>query len=85
MFLKIKQLLAPAEIARLTELASELQFVEGRVSNPANTTKDNLQAAENPLLAVLVGFGIGYALAYMIHAGGSNTNRVPDYGKRRSS
>ena len=44
MFLKIKQLLAPAEIARLTELAAELQFVEGRVSNPANLTKDNLQA-----------------------------------------
>ena len=43
-FLKIKQLLAPAEIARLTELAAELQFVEGRVSNPANVTKDNLQA-----------------------------------------
>ena len=44
MFLKIKQLLAPAEIARLTELAAELQFVEGRLSNPANLTKDNLQA-----------------------------------------
>jgi PKHD-type hydroxylase len=43
-FLKIKQLLASAEIARLTELAAELQFVEGRVSNPANVTKDNLQA-----------------------------------------
>ena len=44
MFLKIKQLLAPAEIARLAELAAELQFVEGHVSNPANVTKDNLQA-----------------------------------------
>jgi hypothetical protein len=43
------------------------------------------QAAEHPLLAVLVGFGIGYALAYMIHAGGSTTDRVPDYAKRRSS
>ena len=44
MFLKIKNVLAPAEVARLTELASVLQFVEGRVSNPANVTKDNLQA-----------------------------------------
>ncbi len=42
--MKIRNLLAPAEIARLTELATELQFVEGRVSNPANVTKDNLQA-----------------------------------------
>jgi PKHD-type hydroxylase len=44
LFLKIKNLLAPGEVARLTELASVLQFVEGRVSNPANVTKDNLQA-----------------------------------------
>jgi PKHD-type hydroxylase len=43
-FLKIKKLLTPAEIARLGELARELQFVEGRLSNPANVTKDNLQA-----------------------------------------
>lgn len=44
MFLKIKNLLAPAEIARLAALSRELRFVEGRVSNPANLTKDNLQA-----------------------------------------
>ena len=44
MFLKIKNLLSPAEISRLRELAGELRFVEGRVSNPANVTKDNLQA-----------------------------------------
>ncbi len=44
MFLKIKNLLAPADIARLTGLAAELKFVDGRVSNPANLTKDNLQA-----------------------------------------
>lgn len=44
MFLKIKNLLTPAEIARLSELAGELAFVDGRVSNPANLTKDNLQA-----------------------------------------
>ena len=44
MFLKIKNVLAPAEVTRLVELASELRFVEGRVSNPANVTKENLQA-----------------------------------------
>jgi PKHD-type hydroxylase len=44
MFLKIKSLLAPAEIERLVSLGRELRFVDGRVSNPANVTKDNLQA-----------------------------------------
>ena len=34
----------PAEVARLTALSREVKFVEGRISNPANTTKDNLQA-----------------------------------------
>lgn len=44
MFLKIKSLLTPAEIERLMALARELRFVDGRLSNPANVTKDNLQA-----------------------------------------
>lgn len=44
MFLKIKQLLSPADLARLTTLSHELHFVDGRISNPANVTKDNLQA-----------------------------------------
>ena len=44
MFLKIKNLLQPPEIARLVALSRELRFVDGRVSNPANLTKNNLQA-----------------------------------------
>ena len=44
MFLKIKNLLQPPEIARLGALSRELRFVDGRVSNPANVTKNNLQA-----------------------------------------
>jgi len=44
MFLEIKGLLTPVEVARLTALSREVKFVEGRISNPANTTKDNLQA-----------------------------------------
>ena len=44
MFLEIKALLNPAEVARLMALSREVKFVEGRISNPANTTKDNLQA-----------------------------------------
>jgi PKHD-type hydroxylase len=43
-FLKIKNLLSAADVGRLRELAGELRFVDGRVSNPANVTKDNLQA-----------------------------------------
>jgi PKHD-type hydroxylase len=44
LFLEIKGLLQPPEIARLLALSRELRFVDGRVSNPANTTKQNLQA-----------------------------------------
>jgi PKHD-type hydroxylase len=44
MLLKIKNLLSAEECARLAALAGELRFVDGRVSNPANTSKQNLQA-----------------------------------------
>ena len=44
MFLKIKNLLTAPEIERLVALAGSLKFVDGRVSNPANTSKQNLQA-----------------------------------------
>lgn len=44
MFLKIRNLLSDADIARLRSLAEELNFVDGRVSNPANRAKRNLQA-----------------------------------------
>lgn len=44
MLLKIRNLLSAADIARLRALADELHFVDGRVSNPANLTKQNLQA-----------------------------------------
>lgn len=44
MFLKIKNLLAAPEVERLQALARELHFVDGKVSNPANTSKQNLQA-----------------------------------------
>lgn len=44
MFLEIKGLLTPEEVARLGQLGREVKFIEGRISNPANTTKDNLQA-----------------------------------------
>jgi len=43
-FLKIKNLLTSPECERLAALAGELKFVDGRVSNPANVSKQNLQA-----------------------------------------
>lgn len=47
MFLKIKSLLAPSDVARLVALSRELRFVDGRLSNPANVTKDNQQADQS--------------------------------------
>jgi PKHD-type hydroxylase len=42
--LKIRNLLAAPEISRLVALSREMRFVDGRASNPANTSKNNLQA-----------------------------------------
>jgi len=43
-YLEIKSILNLDEVRRLTELAKQLHFVEGRLSNPANESKVNLQA-----------------------------------------
>jgi PKHD-type hydroxylase len=52
MILELKDFLNPAEVARLAALSRELKFVNGRISNPANTSKDNLQAdAADPRFA----------------------------------
>jgi PKHD-type hydroxylase len=45
MFLEIKALLNPAEVARLTALSQELDFVDGRITNPEHPAKHNLQIA----------------------------------------
>ena len=44
MFLEQRDFLNPAEVARLTALARDIPFVDGRLSNPHNVTKTNLQA-----------------------------------------
>lgn len=44
MILELRDFLNPSEVARLTALGRELNFVNGRVSNPNNLSKDNLQA-----------------------------------------
>ena len=43
MFLEIKNVLNEAEVSRLLALSRELRFVDGRVTNPANLTKNNQQ------------------------------------------
>ena len=43
MFLEIDNVLNPAEIERLREIARSAEFVDGRISNPHNTTKNNQQ------------------------------------------
>jgi PKHD-type hydroxylase len=43
MFLRIKNLLTVAEVARLEQLSRDVKFVDGRATNPANQTKQNLQ------------------------------------------
>jgi len=43
MFLEIPNFLDQPEIQRLRELAKKLTFVDGRVSNPGNVAKKNLQ------------------------------------------
>lgn len=44
MFLELRNLLGVPDVQRLMAISRELRFVDGRLSNPANVTKDNLQA-----------------------------------------
>ena len=44
MFLLIDDLLSAAEVATVTSLAQQARFVDGRVTNPHNTTKKNVIA-----------------------------------------
>ena len=43
MFLQVPELLNQQEVSRLRQIASEAKFLDGRMSNPGNATKDNLQ------------------------------------------
>ncbi len=47
MFLQVPELLNPQEVSRLREIATRAKFLDGRMSNPGNTTKDNLQVDLN--------------------------------------
>jgi hypothetical protein len=42
------------------------------------------QASDNPFLTLLIGFGLGYALAWVIHTGKSDTREgVPEYARTK--
>ena len=52
MFLEMKDFLTADEVARLRDIAGRAAFVDGRVSNPHNKAKNNLQASDaDPLYA----------------------------------
>ena len=42
MFKLIEDILTPEEVAELREIAAKANFVDGRISNPHNTSKNNL-------------------------------------------
>ncbi|HEY5336950.1 MAG TPA: Fe2+-dependent dioxygenase [Rhizomicrobium sp.] len=44
MFLLVKNVLTPSEVDHCRQLARSVRFIDGRASNPHNTTKQNLQA-----------------------------------------
>ena len=50
MFLQIANFLTPAEVRSIAELALRTKFIDGRRSNPHNTTKNNVIADPDDLL-----------------------------------
>ena len=50
MFLQIEDFLTAAEVQSIAEIARQIKFIDGRRTNPHNTTKNNLIAdASDPL------------------------------------
>ena len=43
MFLNVKDVLTPSEVAQIRQIAKSVRFLDGRASNPHNLAKDNLQ------------------------------------------
>jgi PKHD-type hydroxylase len=63
MFLFVKDVLTPAEIDQIRQLAGAIRFVDGRQSNPHNLAKKNLQADPGQPEAVRTGQIAGAAIA----------------------
>jgi PKHD-type hydroxylase len=51
MFLVVENFLTPAEVQTVREIARQAKFVDGRLSNPHNVTKDNAIGDANDPLA----------------------------------
>jgi len=51
MFLQIENFLTAAEVQSVAEIALQAKFIEGRRSNPHNTTKDNMIGDPNDPMA----------------------------------
>jgi PKHD-type hydroxylase len=50
-FLQIDKFLTDSEVAALSELAAQVKFIDGRATNPHNTTKNNTIADANDPVA----------------------------------
>lgn len=51
MFLQVENLLTPAEVQTIAEIARQAKFIDGRLSNPHNIVKDNVigDTANDPM------------------------------------
>jgi PKHD-type hydroxylase len=47
MFLQVENLLTPAEVQTIAEIARQAKFIDGKLSNPHNVTKDNVISDPN--------------------------------------
>ena len=63
MFLFVKDVLTPAEIEQIRQLAQAIRFVDGRQSNPHNLAKKNLQADPGQAESARAGQIAGTAIA----------------------
>ena len=50
MFIEIPELLSAAQVRQLQDIAAKAKFVDGRISNPHNETKNNLQLDQDDSL-----------------------------------
>jgi PKHD-type hydroxylase len=52
MFLQVENLLTPAEVQAIAEIARQAKFIDGKLSNPHNVDKDNVIGDTNDPLAL---------------------------------